>query len=60
MGQAGVPSLTLLVISTLITAKISVVGLPILFGADKLFDMLKTAINVPSTASCAIVLDNLN
>lgn len=59
IGQAGVPGPTLLVVAVLLAANIPVVGLPILFGVDRIFDMLRTAVNVTGDASCAIIVDNI-
>ncbi|PKK90891.1 MAG: dicarboxylate/amino acid:cation symporter [Candidatus Wallbacteria bacterium HGW-Wallbacteria-1] len=59
IGQAGVPGPTLLVVAVLISANIPVVGLPLLFGADRLFDMLRTAVNITGDASCAVIVDGI-
>ncbi|GAA0739924.1 dicarboxylate/amino acid:cation symporter [Clostridium oceanicum] len=59
IGQAGVPGPSLLVVAVLLAANIPVVGLPILFGVDRLFDMLRTAVNITGDASCVLVVDNI-
>jgi len=59
IGQAGVPGPTLLVVAVLISANIPVSGIPLLFGVDRLFDMLRTAVNVTGDASCAVIVDRL-
>ncbi|SQB91573.1 proton/glutamate symporter [Clostridium tetanomorphum] len=59
IGQAGVPGPTLLVVAVLLSANIPVVGLPILFGVDRIFDMLRTSVNITGDASCAIIVDGL-
>lgn len=59
IGQAGVPGPSLLVVAVLLAANIPVAGLPLLFGVDRLFDMLRTAVNVTGDASCAVVVDKL-
>lgn len=59
IGQAGVPGPSLLVVAVLIAANIPVVGLPILFGVDRIFDMMRTAVNVTGDATCAIIVDQL-
>ncbi|KGG80393.1 amino acid:proton symporter [Caloranaerobacter azorensis H53214] len=59
IGQAGVPGPSLLVVAVLISANIPVVGLPLLFGVDRIFDMLRTAVNVTGDAACAVIVDNL-
>ncbi len=57
IGQAGVPGPSLLIISVLQAAGIPIELLPILFGADRLFDMLRTATNITGDATCSIVVD---
>ncbi|MFA9397988.1 MAG: dicarboxylate/amino acid:cation symporter [Clostridiaceae bacterium] len=59
IGQAGVPGPSLLVVAVLLAANLPVEGLPLLFGVDRLFDMLRTAVNVTGDASCAVIVDNL-
>jgi Na+/H+-dicarboxylate symporter len=59
IGQAGVPGPSLLVVAVLLSANIPVLGLPLLFGVDRLFDMLRTAVNVTGDASCAVIVDKL-
>ncbi|WP_069998357.1 dicarboxylate/amino acid:cation symporter [Cellulosilyticum sp. I15G10I2] len=57
IGQAGVPGPSLLVVAVLLAANIPVLGLPLLFGVDRLFDMLRTAVNVTGDATCAVIVD---
>lgn len=59
IGQAGVPGPSLLVVAVLLAANIPVIGLPLLFGVDRLFDMLRTAVNVTGDASCSVIVDGL-
>jgi Na+/H+-dicarboxylate symporter len=59
IGQAGVPGPTLLVIAVLQSAHIPITGLPLIFGADRLFDMMRTAVNITGDASCAVIVDHL-
>lgn len=59
IGQAGVPGPSLLVVAVLLAAGIPVEGLPLLFGVDRLFDMLRTAVNISGDASCAVIVDNI-
>lgn len=59
IGQAGVPGPSLLVVAVLLSANIPITGLPLLFGVDRLFDMLRTAVNVTGDASCAVIVDQL-
>lgn len=57
VGQAGVPGPSLLVVAVLVSAGIPVEALPILFGVDRIFDMLRTAINITGDAACATIVD---
>jgi Na+/H+-dicarboxylate symporter len=59
IGQAGVPGPSLLVVAVLLAANIPVIGLPLLFGVDRLFDMIRTAVNITGDATCALVVDNI-
>ena len=57
VGQAGVPGPTLLVVAVLMSANIPIEALPILFGVDRIFDMLRTAVNITGDAACATIVD---
>jgi Na+/H+-dicarboxylate symporter len=57
IGQAGVPGPTLLVVAVLLAANIPIVGLPLLFGVDRIFDMLRTVVNITGDSTCAMVVD---
>ena len=57
VGQAGVPGPTLLVVAVLVSANIPIEALPILFGVDRIFDMLRTAVNITGDAACASIVD---
>jgi len=57
VGQAGVPGPTLLVVAVLVSAGIPLDALPILFGVDRIFDMLRTAVNITGDAACATIVD---
>lgn len=59
IGQAGVPGPSLLVVAVLLAAGIPIEGLPILFGVDRIFDMLRTAVNITGDATCALVVDRI-
>lgn len=58
IGQAGVPGPTLLVVAVLVSANIPVIGLPLLFALDRIFDMLRTVLNITGDATCAVVIDS--
>ncbi len=57
IGQAGVPGPSLLVVAVLISADIPIDGLPLLYALDRVFDMLRTALNITGDATCAVVMD---
>jgi len=60
IGQAGVPGPTLLVVAVLLSANIPIIGLPLLYALDRIFDMMRTALNITGDASCAVIIDRLN
>ena len=60
VGQAGVPGPTLLVVAVLVSANIPIAALPILFGVDRIFDMLRTAVNITGDAACATIVDQIS
>lgn len=60
IGQAGVPGPSLLLVAILVSAGIPLDGLPILYAFDRLFDMLRTWLNITGDAVCAMVVDGLN
>ena len=43
--------------AVLLAADIPVTGIPLLFGDDRIFDMLRTAVNITGDASCAVIVD---
>jgi Na+/H+-dicarboxylate symporter len=57
IGQAGVPGPTLLVVAVLLSADIPIIGLPLLYALDRIFDMLRTALNITGDATCAVIMD---
>lgn len=57
IGQAGVPGPTLLVVAVLVSAGIPIEGLPLLYALDRIFDMLRTVLNITGDAACAVVVD---
>jgi proton glutamate symport protein len=59
IGQAGVPGPSFLVVAVLLAAGIPVEGLPLLFALDRLFDMIRTSLNITGDAACAAVVDRL-
>ena len=59
VGQAGVPGPSFLVVAVLLAAGIPIEGLPLLFALDRIFDMIRTALNITGDAACAVIIDNI-
>ena len=59
IGQAGVPGPTLMVVAVLVAAGIPIEGLPLLYALDRIFDMVRTTLNITGDAACAAVTDRL-
>ena len=59
IGQAGVPGPSFLVVAVLLAAGIPIEGLPLLFALDRIFDMIRTALNITGDAVCAVIMDKL-
>jgi Na+/H+-dicarboxylate symporter len=57
IGQAGVPGPSFLVVAVLLSAGIPIEGLPLLFALDRIFDMIRTALNITGDAVCAVIVD---
>lgn len=57
IGQAGVPGPTLMVVAILAAAGIPIEGLPLLYALDRIFDMIRTVLNITGDAACAVVTD---
>ncbi len=57
VGQAGVPGPTLLVVAVLASAGIPIEGLPLLYALDRIFDMIRTVLNITGDATCAVIVD---
>lgn len=60
IGQAGVPGPSFLVVAVLLAAGIPIEGLPLLFALDRIFDMIRTALNITGDAACAVIIDGVN
>ncbi|QZE14570.1 dicarboxylate/amino acid:cation symporter [Halosquirtibacter laminarini] len=60
IGQAGVPGPTLLVVAVLAAANIPLEGLPLLYALDRVFDMVRTSVNITGDAACAVIVDKFN
>ena len=50
-------SIATLLVVVLVSAGIPTDALPILFGVDRIFDMLRTAVNITGDAACATIVD---
>ncbi|TOK96177.1 cation:dicarboxylate symporter family transporter, partial [Vibrio parahaemolyticus] len=48
-----------LVVAVLLAAGIPIEGLPLLFALDRIFDMIRTALNITGDAACAVIVDAL-
>ncbi len=59
VGTAGVPGPALLSVAVLAAAGIPLAGLPLIFGVDRLFDMMRTSTNVLGDASCAVIVNRV-
>lgn len=59
VGQAGVPGPSFLVVAVLLAAGIPIEGLPLLFALDRIFDMIRTALNITGDAACAVIVDHM-
>lgn len=59
VGQAGVPGPSLLLVAVVTAAGVPAAAVPLLFGVDRIFDMLRTAVNITGDASCAVIATNL-
>ena len=59
VGQAGVPGPSFLVVAVLLAAGIPIEGLPLLFALDRIFDMIRTALNITGDAACALIIDTI-
>ncbi|USD38341.1 dicarboxylate/amino acid:cation symporter [Ferrimonas sp. SCSIO 43195] len=59
VGQAGVPGPSFLVVAVLLAAGIPIEGLPLLFALDRIFDMIRTALNITGDAVCAAIVDEM-
>lgn len=57
IGQAGVPGPTLLAAAVLVAAGIPLEGLPLFYALDRIFDMVRTTLNITGDAACAAVVD---
>ena len=57
IGEAGVPGPSFLVVAVLVAADIPLAGIPLLYAVDRIFDMIRTALNITGDATCAIIVD---
>ncbi|MFL1780424.1 Dicarboxylate/amino acid:cation symporter family protein [Candidatus Hepatincolaceae symbiont of Richtersius coronifer] len=57
IGTSGVPGPSLLIVAVLVVINVPLAGLPLLFAVDRIFDMIRTSINVVGDTTCVGVLD---
>ena len=57
IGQAGVPGPTFMAAAVLVAAGIPLEGLPLFYALDRIFDMIRTTLNITGDAACAAVVD---
>ncbi len=57
VGQAGVPGPTFTLFAVFIAGGIPLEGIGLLFAVDRLFDMIRTVLNITGDAACAAVVD---
>jgi Na+/H+-dicarboxylate symporter len=57
VGAAGVPGPSFMAVAVLVAAGLPVEGLPLLFAVDRIFDMLRTVLNITGDAACAVIVD---
>ena len=59
IGTAGVPGPSLLVVAVLVAAGVPVIALPLVFGIDRIMDMMRTSTNILGDASCAVIMESI-
>ena len=60
IGTAGVPGAGMVMLAMVLTSVgLSVEGIALVAGVDRIFDMGRTVLNITGDASCAIVVSNL-
>ncbi len=57
VGQAGVPGPSFFVVAVLLSAGIPIEGLPLLIALDRIFAMIRTALNITGDAARAVIVD---
>ena len=55
IGTAGVPGAGMVMLAMVLTS----VGLPVVAGVDRIFDMGRTTVNITGDASCCVIVSNL-
>jgi Na+/H+-dicarboxylate symporter len=60
IGTAGVPGPSVLTISVLNAAGVHLSILPLFIATDRIFDMIRTSINISGDITCAIIVDHFN
>ncbi|MEW6709970.1 MAG: dicarboxylate/amino acid:cation symporter [Candidatus Riflebacteria bacterium] len=60
IGAAGVPGPSVLTISVLVAAGVPLEILPLYIATDRIFDMIRTSVNISGDITCAILVNHLN
>jgi len=58
IGTAGVPGPSLLLVVVLVSANIPLEGLALIFGVDRIFDMIRTTTNCIGNSACSILTES--
>ena len=60
IGAAGVPGPSILTISVLNAAGVPLSVLPLYIATDRIFDMIRTSVNISGDITCAAVINHFN
>lgn len=60
IGAAGVPGPSVLTISVLVAAGVPLGVLPLYIATDRIFDMIRTSVNVSGDITCTVLVNHLN
>ena len=60
IGAAGVPGPSVLTISVLIAAGVPLSVLPLYVATDRIFDMIRTSVNISGDITCAAIVNHWN
>jgi len=60
IGAAGVPGPSVLTISVLVAAGVPLGVLPLYIATDRIFDMIRTSVNVSGDITCTVLVNHWN